>query len=293
MDYNKFHKPILIQEILSYLNVKENDVVVDCTLGMGGHTEAILKNFLNIQVIGMDIDEEALAIARERLSPFNTRVKIIKESYINIDKLYYDAGEIRFAAVLFDLGVSLYQLTSYHRGFSFQENGPLDMRMDRTNNFPLSNILKELSLKELTNILQDYGEERNASKIAQAIFKERYNIKSTGDLKNIVEEIKKRRDSRVHPATTVFQAFRIYINKELDNISYALSNIANVVKSTGRIIVISYHSLEDRIVKNIFKEKEKAGKGRILTKKVIKPTRDEIIINPRARSAKLRVFEVY
>jgi len=292
VDYNRLHTPVLVQETLSYLNVKDRDVVVDCTLGMGGHTEAILKAYPEIQVIGMDIDEEALAIVRERLAPFHPRVKIVKESYVNLNRIFLESGEVKFAALLFDLGVSLLQLTSPHRGFSIQESGSLDMRMNRSYGLPLSKILSRLSLKEITTILESYGEEEKASRTALAIYRERHNIKNTADLRRIVEEIKKGRGSKIHPATRVFQAFRTYINKELENLTSTLSQVSSVVKSGGRVIVISYHSLEDRIVKRGFREEEKAGRGKVITQKVVTPTRDEIKMNPRARSAKMRVLEV-
>lgn len=292
MDYDQYHMPVMVQEVLNFLEPIKSGIILDCTLGLGGHTEAILRKIPGVQVYGLDIDEEALNLAKERLKPYEGRVKIFKDSYVNVKKISENYNRVMFSSALFDFGASLLQFTSPHRGFSFKDPGPLDMRMDNSKNFPLSQVIKKLTQREIEDILLRFGEERNTNKLAQVIYRERDSLNTTEDLRKLIEENVKSKNFKIHPATRVFQAFRIYINNELDNIFQALNIIFQVVETGGRIITISYHSLEDRIVKNLFKEKEKLAIGRVLTKKVIKPTREEVINNPRSRSAKMRVIEV-
>ncbi|MBT9130307.1 MAG: Ribosomal RNA small subunit methyltransferase H [candidate division WS2 bacterium] len=292
MENKDFHIPVLVDEVISFLASVSEGLLVDCTVGMGGHSEAILERYKGIKIVAVDRDSEALAIAKERLLGFAPRCWFVKNNYREIDIFLSQLNISKVDAVLVDLGISSLQITKPERGFSIRYDGPLDMRMDFETGIPLWEILSHLSRSQIQNIISLYGEENKSDKIASLIYLERHKIKTTGDLKQIVEKAIGYQRRKIHPATRVFQAFRIFINQELDSLNVFLSKLIGHINSHGKIIIISYHSLEDRLIKNYFKEMELKGLGKVLTPKVIKPGRKEILMNPRARSAKMRVLEV-
>lgn len=290
------HKPVLIESVLSHLKLKAGLIVLDATIGSGGHGEAILKaiapgGFL----IGLDQDEEAIRRSKERLEKIGGRFSLQHFNFRDLD-LAVSALHIRYVhAVLLDVGVSSDQLEEGKRGFSFQKEGPLDMRMDLTKELTAEHLVMGLSLKELTSIFRQFGEERYAGKIAQAIVTRRQQapIKTTTALKTLIERAvpQKYRAGKIHPATRVFQALRIAVNDELEALREALPKAFDHLESGGRLAVISFQSLEDRIVKQFFVKQKTLGTGTIVTKKPIRPTDQEIEENLRSRSAKLRVLE--
>ena len=292
MEDNNLHIPVMVDEVISFLSSVSEGLMVDCTVGTGGHSKAILERFKGIQLIAVDRDREALAIAKERLLVFASRCRFVKNNYREIDNFLPQLNIFKADAFLVDLGISSLQITKPERGFSIRYDGPLDMRMDFETGTPLSEILPYLTRSQIQNIISLYGEEKKSDKIASLIYLERHKIKTTGDLKQIVEKAIGYQRGKIHPATRVFQAFRIYINQELDSLKEFLSKSIDYINIHGKIIIISYHSLEDRLIKKYFKDLEIKGRGKVLTHKVIKPGREEILINPRARSAKMRVLEV-
>ncbi len=291
MESKFLHIPVMVEEVISFLGSVSEGLIVDCTVGTGGHSQAILERFKDIQVIAVDRDSEALAIAKERLLEYDSRCRFVKNNYSEIDYFLPQLNISRVDAFLLDLGISSLQITKPERGFSIRYDGPLDMRMDFETGAPLSEILPRLTRSQIQNIISLYGEEKKSDIIASLIYLERQKIKTTGDLKQIVEKAIGCQRGKIHPATRAFQAFRIYINQELDSLKEFLGKSTDYINSHGKIIIISYHSLEDRIIKNYFKNLELEGLGKVLTPKVVKPDRKEILINPRARSAKMRVLE--
>ena len=301
---NSFHIPVLTQEILNYLNLKKGGVYIDCTLGGGGHSKAILENiYPQGSLVGIDQDKEAIETAKEELKSYIDKVKLIKGNFKNLDGILSDLKIKTISGIVFDLGVSSHQLKKKERGFSFQEDSYLDMRMDLTQEFKADILLNSYSEKDLAEIFEKYGEERFSRRIARLIVTERKKkaITTTKELTDLIirslPRTKKRLTWRIHPATRVFQAIRIEVNQELKALEKGLNQAIRALEDKGRICVISYHSLEDRIVKHLFKEVEREGKGqgdyglKIITKKPIRPSSEEIRENPKARSAKLRVAE--
>jgi len=287
------HYPVLHREVLQFFkeNVK-NGIIVDGTIGGGGHSYLILKEIPNVFIIGIDKDDYALERTEERLKDFKGRFKLFKSSFRDIDKILKDEGIDKVNGILFDFGVSSFQL-KLDRGFSFQRDEPLDMRMDRSQHLKGSDVVNRYPLKELERILKEYGEERFYKRIAKYIVDRRRKkkIETTKELADIVYRAypPKLRYGRIHPATKTFQAIRIEVNNELEDIKEGVTKGIESLKENGIIQAISFHSLEDRIVKNIFKDFKKLKKLEILTKKPIIPTTDEIRENPASRSAKLRV----
>ncbi len=294
------HLPVLIEKVIYYLELLSSvDTVVDSTLGLGGYSEKILNHFETSRVIGIDQDLHAIDKAKERLSGFKERFIPIHGNFRDLPTLTQTVKD-RISAVVFDLGVSNLQLTVAERGFSFQNEGPLDMRMDNSaSNEGLTawDVINTYDSRELTKIFREYGEDRNASRIASGIVKYRQTkgrIDTTTELVAVIRSILPaplQRKMGGHPARKVFQALRIYINQEISAIDQGLDGSLNCCGPGGMIIAISYHSLEDRIVKHKFKEWKTNGWGSILTKKPILPDDDEISSNYKARSAKLRVFQ--
>ncbi|MCX7794922.1 MAG: 16S rRNA (cytosine(1402)-N(4))-methyltransferase RsmH [bacterium] len=283
------HKPVMVEEVIRLINVHPGGFYLDCTLGCGGHSLAILEHSSpDGYLVGIDRDPVAIAIAEEILSQYKGRFTLILGNFVYLSELISKTGIDSFDGILFDLGVSSMQLEDPERGFSFSKDGPLDMRMDPNLSLTAHQIVNTFSLDELENIFKNLGEEPFAYKIARAIveYREKKEIASTKELAEIVSSVVKRR-GKIHPATRVFMALRIYINSELENLQKALNQAVSLLKSGGRLCVISYHSLEDRIVKKFFRE----SKEKIITKSVIKPTREEILTNRRARSARLRGLE--
>lgn len=301
---NSFHIPVLTKEILNYLNLKKGGVYIDCTVGGGGHSKAILeKIYPHGLLIGIDQDVEAIHAVKEELKTYLDKVTLIKGNFKNLEKILPDIKIKTVSGIIFDLGVSFHQLKEKERGFSFKEDSHLDMRMDLNQEFNAYILINSYSENDLVEIFEKYGEERFSKRIARLITIERKKerINTTKQLADLVirslPRTKKRHTWRIHPATRVFQAIRIEVNQELKALEKGLSQAIRVLEDKGRICVISYHSLEDRIVKHQFKEIEREGKDKgnyglkIITKKPISPSSEEVEGNPKARSAKLRVAE--
>lgn len=290
------HYPVMHEEVLSSLPLEQdkNTILIDCTTGEGGHTSLFLSKYPNLTVIGLDRDKEIQKKAIERLKPFSNRFIPVNTWF----DTYLEEAESESAnAILFDLGISMFHYEESMRGFSFRKDEKLDMRLDSSQSLSAKTIVNEYPETELANVIYRYGEERYSRRIARAIVEARKDskIESSEVLASIVFSAvpKEYRYGRIHPATRTFQALRIEVNKELDRISPALDNAIRVLKPGGRVAVITFHSLEDRIVKWFFKDEEKKSDSRIriLTKKPIVPGEKECIENAPSRSAKLRVVE--
>ena len=305
-----YHESVMSSEVLHYLNVHMEGVIVDGTLGDGGHTEFILKNTApEIRVFAIDRDRSAIKRARERLSPFRNRVTFAHGNLGDLKNLAAQNGITRVVGLLMDLGVSSPQLDTPERGFSIRHDGPLDMRMDSSQKTSAADLLVKLTDVELVSIIKNFGEERYAKRVVRAIRREQEElpITTTGQLSRIVAKVvTSPRHSRIHPATRTFQALRIAVNDELEQLKTALADMIDLLHSGARVAVISFHSLEDRIVKTFFRDEEKGCScppkipicvcGRtqtlkVLTRKPLVPSEEELAINPRSVSAKLRVAE--
>lgn len=286
------HTPVLLNESVELLLGNGGSLFVDCTLGLGGHTKEILRAKEDSYVICIDKDEEAIEAAKENLKEFEGRFCVYKADFAQLDRVLEAEGITQVDGFLFDLGVSMLQLKS-ERGFSFQLDSFLDMRMDREQKLDAYTVVNTYSEKELAKIIWEYGEEKLSRKIARAIvsYRKKKPIETTAELARIVSAIypPKLRHRRIHPATRTFQAIRIEVNGELESIRTALEKTLRFLKQQGRIVVISFHSLEDRIVKKFFKEHSETL--RLLTRKPITPSEEEIKDNPSSRSAKLRAGE--
>lgn len=285
---DEIHRPVLLSEVIENLIKKGDEVFLDATLGCGGHSLEILRRFPKVTVIGMDVDDEELDVAKERLKQFEKRVTILKENFRNMDKAILDLGIKKVDAILLDLGLSSFQLKA-KRGFSFLEDSFLDMRMDLDQQLKAYDVINRYPFEKLLKVIRDYGEEEDAEEIVRRIIERRRKapIETARELSKIVEEVKGKR-GRIHPATKVFQSIRIEVNRELDNLREGLKKSLMILRAGGRVGVITFHSLEDRTVKDFFKN-EKAFV--VVTKKPIRPKPSEIAENPRARSAKLRIAE--
>ena len=297
------HIPVMQREVIEIFSQHLIDspqaFIVDATLGAGGHTELILKSLPASRIIAVDQDELARSTAQERLSSFGSRVRVIAGNFGEIGTLVGETGCGPVKGVLFDLGVSNMQLTTPERGFSYHDEGPLDMRMNCRGDFePASDLLSRCDIRELTDIFREYGEERHAFQIARAIVRSRENGRLPETTKELTELIRNtlpapvQRKMGTHPARRVFQALRIAVNRELDVLKEGLEGAYGICADSAVIIVISYHSLEDRIVKRCFMKWAQDGQGVILTKRPLIPADDEIDANRSARSAKLRAFFV-
>jgi 16S rRNA (cytosine1402-N4)-methyltransferase len=287
-----YHPPVLLKESLGYLKADKGGIFVDATLGGGGHTEAILRANPKNRVIGIDRDEEAIERALKRLEPFGDRVSIYHANFSQIGKVLEEEGIDRVDGILFDLGVSHFHLRG-ERGFTVWKEQPLDMRMDRRQKLTAKDVVNRLSERELSELIFKYGEERFARKIAREIVRRRKKkeIETTKELADIVESVIPKKlwaGRKKHPAVKTFQAIRIYVNREFEEIERGIPEAAEFVKPGGRIVVITFHSLEDRLVKNILKNLENF---KVVTKKPVQPTEEEVRENPASRSAKLRAVE--
>ncbi len=290
------HESVLLEEVCHWLKPASGKTLLDGTLGLGGHAKCWLERSApNGRVLGFDRDPEALKEARQILSDYGDRIQIFQGNFRDCWKMLENTGSPAFDAILLDLGVSSLQLDSASRGFSFKAEGPLDMRMDPTQSLTAEIIINERDEKSLQEILWNFGEERYARQIVRRILeaRPRQRIRSTKELENIIFHgvPKKYRYGRIHPATRTFQALRIAVNGELDALDDFLSKVAKHLKTGGRLAVISFHSLEDRRVKQAFRAMEKEGRGKVLTKKPVSPSEAETERNPRSRSAKMRVWE--
>jgi 16S rRNA (cytosine1402-N4)-methyltransferase len=299
MDSQVSHQPALLEETLSALSCKKNvqAVYLDCTVGLGGHAEAILNaTDPNVRVIGIDRDKEALSIAEKRLAPFQDRITLYHGSLKELLEIAKKINLSEVSGILFDLGISSMQLDTAERGFSFQLAGPLDMRMDQTLPETAADMVNTLREKELADIIYRYGEERGSRKIASFIVRhreEKGEITQTTELADIVCRAVRQKSkwTKMHPATKTFQALRIAVNDELSELEQGLSHAVSLLAVGGRLVVISFHSLEDRPVKNRFKELAHSKKFINLYKKPIVPSQEEVKKNIRSRSAKLRALE--
>lgn len=292
-DNKHYHIPVMCKELIKYLKLKKGETVLDCTVGCGGHAELLLNQIgPRGRFIGLDQDSQAIEIARNRLGRFNN-CTLICANFRNIDAILAQLKIGRVDGMLFDLGLSSFQLDSAERGFSIKTDAALDMRMDRNLKLSAFDLVNFLPQEGLSDILRKYGQERWHNRIARAIVRERKKsmIVTTGQLADLVKRVTPYRYSKIHPATRTFQALRIAVNDELGALSEGLSKCIKYLNPGARICVISFHSLEDRIVKNQFRKFAKEGKLRIITKKPITPTREETSANPRSRSARLRVAE--
>jgi len=287
------HIPVMVEEVMTFLRCEPGHTYVDATLGGGGHAFEILKRSApDGMLIGMEWDEEVLSESKKTLLSFGDRVKLIRENFVHLpDLMKAESAD----GILLDLGFSSIQLEKEERGFSFKGEGPLDMRMDQRTDETAADLVNNLSSEELESILSQYGEERWAKRIVRAIVQERERepIRTTQALRKIVHRAIPRRfhSRRIDPATRTFQALRIRVNEELENLQKILETGWRILKKGGRMCVISFHSLEDRMVKETFRALEKQGKMVILTKKPVTPSEEEQKRNPRSRSAKLRCAE--
>jgi len=291
---NKIHVPVLLEETIQSLNIQPDGFYIDGTLGDGGHSIEILKRLSNKGLlVSIDHDPYAIDFVKKYYKKYMSKNwNIYKSNFKDIDKISQQIGRTPDGIIL-DLGISSRQLEdSHNRGFSYNEdNEPLDMRMDTSLNVTAKDLLNMLSEKELSYIFRKYGEEKYSSKIAKAIKHDISDINTVGDLKRIIYKVVPADNSNLkNPSRRVFQALRIVVNDELHNLEQALENSFKILNKNGRISIISFHSLEDRIVKKFFLEKQKSGEGILLYKSYIAPTDTEIIQNPRSASAKLRTL---
>ncbi|MCM8781997.1 MAG: 16S rRNA (cytosine(1402)-N(4))-methyltransferase RsmH [Candidatus Omnitrophica bacterium] len=289
------HVPVTIDEVLKFLDPKQGDVIVDATIGCGGHAKAIVERIRpNGQLVGIDQDQQAVDFAKENLKEFSDSLFLVNENFKNLEKVLKDLQIERIDGILFDLGVSSIQLDTPSRGFSIKIDAPLDMRMDMRNKISAFELVNNLSFEELSKILKEYGEERFHTNIARLIVEQRKKrlITTTKELSEIVIKAQRRHQFyKIHPATRTFQALRIAVNNEINFFEGALKGCVKFLNPGSRVCVISYHSLEDRIAKKTFRNLEKEGQIRRLIKKPLRPSQTELAKNPRSRSAKLRVAE--
>jgi len=302
----QIHIPVLVEEVVEALNVAPGNRYVDCTLGGGGHASAILQRCQpSGELLGIDSDPEAIKLAQHNLYDYFESTILINANFSNLEQICTETGFAPVDGILFDLGLSSLQLGTAERGFSFQRNGPLDMRFNPDEKLTAADIVNKLPETKLAQLIRIYGEETFAERIAANIVQNRP-INDTAELAIIVTNSIGVHRGKIHPATKTFQALRIAVNRELEYLTSALEQTLNCLNSGGRLVVLSYHSLEDRIVKNFMLRESKAclcppdipecrchhePKLQLITRNVIVPTDNEVEINPRSRSAKLRVAQ--
>ena len=309
MDFE--HASVLLDETIRELKIKPDGIYVDGTLGGGGHAFHVLNRLSEKgRYIGIDQDEDAIRASTKRLAPFQDKVTIVRDNYVNMPKVLKDLGISRVDGILLDLGVSSFQLDEKDRGFTYREDVPLDMRMDQRQTFSARDIVNGYSEQELFHIIRDYGEDKFAKNIAKHIAAEREKapIETTGQLIEVIKHAipMKVRAVGGHPAKRTFQAIRIECNRELEVLKTSLDQMIELLNPEGRRCIITFHSLEDRIVKRAFRKNENPctcppnfpictcgneSKGKVITRKPILPTEEELMRNKRAKSSKLRVFE--
>ena len=309
MDFE--HASVLLDETIMELKIKPDGIYVDGTLGGGGHAFHVLNRLSEKgRYIGIDQDEDAIRASTKRLAPFQDKVTIVRDNYVNMPKVLKDLGISRVDGILLDLGVSSFQLDEKDRGFTYREDVPLDMRMDQRQTFSARDIVNGYSEQELFHIIRDYGEDKFAKNIAKHIAAEREKapIETTGQLIEVIKHAipMKVRAVGGHPAKRTFQAIRIECNRELEVLKTSLDQMIELLNPEGRLCIITFHSLEDRIVKRAFRKNENPctcppnfpictcgneSKGKVITRKPIIPTEEELMRNKRAKSSKLRVFE--
>ena len=309
MDFE--HASVLLDETIRELKIKPDGIYVDGTLGGGGHAFHVLNRLSEKgRYIGIDQDEDAIRASTKRLAPFQDKVTIVRDNYVNMPKVLKDLGISRVDGILLDLGVSSFQLDEKDRGFTYREDVPLDMRMDQRQTFSARDIVNGYSEQELFHIIRDYGEDKFAKNIAKHIAAEREKapIETTGQLIEVIKHAipMKVRAVGGHPAKRTFQAIRIECNRELEVLKTSLDQMIELLNPEGRLCIITFHSLEDRIVKRAFRKNENPctcppnfpictcgneSKGKVITRKPIIPTEEELMRNQRAKSSKLRVLE--
>jgi 16S rRNA (cytosine1402-N4)-methyltransferase len=292
------HTPVMLKEVLEYLDPLPGEIIVDATFGFGGHSRKIMESMgEGGNLVAIDRDRESLALARESLGELSNRIRFAHGNFSDLDTILKGLNINRIDGILFDLGISSFQLSDTQRGFSFQTDGPLDMRMDRDSYISASDLVNNLKEEELSQLLKDFGQERWHNRIARLVVQERsrHPISTTKQLSDIIISAippKYRRfHYRIHPATRSFQAMRIAVNRELESLEAAIAKSIGLLNPGARICVISFHSLEDRIVKFAFKKFASEGAIKILTPKPLTPKESETKDNPRSRSAKFRVAE--
>ena len=306
-----YHLSVLLNEVIEGLNIKENGIYIDATLGRAGHSKEILKRLKSGLLVGIDQDDEALSYSKSLLTEVSNNFQPIKGNFRDLDKIVKNLSLERVDGILFDLGVSSPQFDEDYRGFSYRYNNKLDMRMDQDNPLSAYEVVNTYSKSDLIRVFKEYGEEKYANSIASNIIKYRNNkeIETTFELVDIIKKSKPMKELKKagHPAKQVFQAIRIEVNDELNALKEGLNKALDVLSINGRVAVISFHSLEDKIVKNIFRERAIINGNRIndfklpdeialpsydlVNRKVIVPTEEEILINHRSKSAKLRIIE--
>lgn len=305
------HVSVLLEETVAQLNIQPNGIYVDGTLGGAGHAYEVCSRLgENGRFIGIDQDEAAILTGKERLAPFGDKVTIVRNNYCNMPTVLKELGIEKVNGIVLDLGVSSYQLDTAERGFSYKEEGPLDMRMDNRQTLTAKDIVNGYSEMELYRIIRDYGEDKFAKNIAKHIvrMREEKELTTTYELNEAIKAAipMKIRKNTGHPSKKTFQAIRIELNKELEVLNNTLQDMIDLLDEGGRICIITFHSLEDRIVKSIFRKNEnpctcppsfpvcmcgKKSKGKVITRKPILPSEEEMERNRRSKSAKLRVFE--
>jgi 16S rRNA (cytosine1402-N4)-methyltransferase len=284
------HVPVMLREVMEYLAVRPEGVYLDATAGMGGHAGAIARQLTSGLVLACDRDAESLARSRANTADASSRIRFHKVSFSLVGEALAAEHITQLDGLLADLGVSRYQLTEGERGFSLMADGPLDMRMDRSRGRTAADIVNYESEKELADLIFKLGEERRSRKIARAIVRARP-IQTTGQLAKLIEGAAPR-TGKLHPATLTFMALRIAVNEEMEELDALLASLPKLVKPGGRVVVVTFMSLEDRKVKQSFQALAKDGRAKILTRHVVRPTEEEIRENPPSRSAKLRAVEM-
>ena len=300
------HVPVLLNEVIAGLQAQRGGYFVDCTVGLGGHAAAILEKISpSGRLLGIDADPEAIRVSQDKLSDYGEAVTLVNDNFVNLEAICRRYHFHPVDGILLDLGVSSLQLDTAERGFSFHLDAPLDMRFDPGQGLTASDIVNSFSEQELAKLIEKYGEERHSRRIARHIVQNRP-IATTVELARLVEQVLGGKRARIHPATRTFMALRIAVNSELENLELALKQTINLLRPGGRLTVISYHSLEDRIVKQFMRYAASSclcppgtvicrcghvPTLRLISRKVIKPTSLEIESNPRSRSAKLRIAE--
>ena len=305
------HKSVLLNETIEGLNIKPDGIYVDGTLGGGGHAYEVCRRLGEKgSIIGIDQDEAAIEAASIRLKDFGEKVTIVRSNYCDMKSRLHELGIDKVDGIMLDLGVSSYQLDTADRGFSYREDAPLDMRMDQRSEMTARDIVNDYSEMDLYRVIRDYGEDKFAKNIARHIVRERAKrpIETTGELTEVIRHAIPRKFQKKtgHPAKRTFQAIRIELNRELDVLRDSLDDMIDMLNPGGRLCIITFHSLEDRIVKSAFKKNEnpctcpsdfpvcvcgKVSKGRVITRKPILPSEEEMEVNSRSKSAKLRIFE--
>jgi len=300
------HVPVLLDEVIAGLQPQRGGYFVDCTVGLGGHATAILEKISpSGRLLGVDADPEAIKLSRDKLGDYGEAVTLVNDNFINLEDICERYHFHPVDGILFDLGISSLQLDTAERGFSFHLDAPLNMRFDAGQGFTASDIVNIFSEQELAKLIEKYGEERHSRRIARYIVHNRP-IATTVELACLIEQASRGKRARIHPATRTFMALRIAVNSELQNLELALQQTINLLRPEGRLTVISYHSLEDRIVKRFMRDEAssclcppgtvmcRCGHKptlKLISRKVIKPTSLETESNPRSRSAKLRIAE--